>query len=118
MANAPYSQGIKVTGGTLVFLTGQTPRDPKTHETVHKGDIEGQTRQALDNLKNLVEAAGATLGDVVQLRVYYKSADYVQPVLKIRREYFTTQPFPTVTGLVCDLTDPDMLIEFEAIAVI
>jgi enamine deaminase RidA (YjgF/YER057c/UK114 family) len=51
-----YVQGIKTTGGTIVWLSGQVSQDQAGH-VVHKGDFAGQARQALANLKAMVEAA-------------------------------------------------------------
>ena len=115
---APYSQAIRVTGGTLLFVAGQVSRDLATGEIVPKGDVEAQARQALSGLKSVLEAAGGTMSDIVQLRCYYKNVEYVPTVTKVRWEYFSQPPFPAVTGIVCDFTRPDMLVEFDAIAVL
>ena len=79
------------TTGTWVFCTRQYSRDPANHELVHAGDIEGQTRRVLDNLKAVLEEAGAALADVVQLRVYLRNITYSPIVANIRREYFTQE---------------------------
>ena len=63
----PYSQAVRV--GNLLFVSGQIPVDPKTGEVV-KGDIRDQTRQVLENIKAVLEAAGYTLNDVVMAFVF------------------------------------------------
>ena len=71
LAPAPahsFSQGVRK--GPFVQVSGQGPVDPATNEYVHPGDLTGQTRQTLANVLAIVEAAGATFGDVVMLRVY------------------------------------------------
>jgi enamine deaminase RidA (YjgF/YER057c/UK114 family) len=113
-----YSQALKVSGGTFVFCSGQTARDPNTNEILCKGDYEGQAHQVFQNLKALLDAAGATCDDVVQLRIYYKDDSFLPRVIAMRDEYFTREPYPAITALVCDLSHPDMLIEMDAIAVI
>jgi 2-iminobutanoate/2-iminopropanoate deaminase len=59
-AIGPYSQGV-VVSGSLVFTAGQIPIIPATGE-MHAGDVGQQTRQVLENLKAILEAAGASLG--------------------------------------------------------
>ena len=61
-AIGPYSQGIKANG--FVFASGQIGLDPATGELV-KGGIEEQSRQALLNVKNVLETAGSSLDKVV-----------------------------------------------------
>lgn len=66
-AIGPYSQAI-VAGG-LVFTAGQIALDPKTMEIV-QGDVAAQTARVMDNLKAVLEAAGAGLDTVVKTTVY------------------------------------------------
>jgi 2-iminobutanoate/2-iminopropanoate deaminase len=113
-----YSQALKVTPGTFIFCSGLTARDPRTNEILYKGDYEGQARQVFEHLRGLLEASGASCDDVVQLRIYYKDDSFIPKVIEMRNEYFTNEPFPAITALVCDLSVPDMLIEMDAIAVI
>jgi 2-iminobutanoate/2-iminopropanoate deaminase len=66
-AIGPYSQGIKV--GELVFTAGQIPLDPATMEMVGT-TIAAQTDRVMQNLRAILEAAGASLGSVVKTTVY------------------------------------------------
>jgi len=66
-AIGPYSQAIK--SGSLVFLSGQIPLIPKTMEIV-EGDIAAQTHQVFKNLKEVTNAAGGDLGDIVKLTIF------------------------------------------------
>src|SRR3990172_5296672 len=68
-AIGPYSQAIKV--GNLVFISGQIPIIPATGEII-RGDIKLQTRQALENLKNILVAAGSCIDNVVKTTVFMK----------------------------------------------
>ena len=56
-AIGPYAQGVKV--GNLLFISGQLPINPKTGELL-TGDIQAQTKQVIENLKAIIEEAGAT----------------------------------------------------------
>ncbi|MBW7941557.1 MAG: reactive intermediate/imine deaminase, partial [Candidatus Kuenenia stuttgartiensis] len=68
-AIGPYSQAIKA--GNLVFVSGQIPIIPETGETLH-GDAAVQTRQVLNNLRNILDAAGASLDKVVKTTIFMK----------------------------------------------
>jgi len=83
----PYSQGI-VAEGKFLFVSGQVGLDPKT-STMVEGGIEAQARQVLTNLKAVVEAAGASLDDVVKTTVYLASIDDYKTVNEIYAEFFT-----------------------------
>ena len=66
---ASYSQATKF--GALLFTAGQIPLDPKTGEVVGS-TIEEQTKQTLENLKNLLDAAGYSLSDVLKVLIFLK----------------------------------------------
>ena len=66
-AIGPYSQAIESNG--MLYVSGQIPLIPETGEMV-EGNIEVQTARVLENLKAILEAAGATLEDVVKTTVY------------------------------------------------
>lgn len=68
-ALGPYSQAIKT--GSLVFCSGQIPINPATN-TIEAVTIEDQTRQAIENLKNVLSAAGTSLANVVKTTVFIK----------------------------------------------
>ncbi len=63
----PYSQGI-VTAGTLLFVSGQTPKDPATGDMPQ--DFRGQMERCLQSVKAIVEKAGGTMADVVKVNAY------------------------------------------------
>ena len=68
-ALGPYSQAIKVRGSTIVYCSGQIGLDPQTGNLVGETATE-QARRVLENLKAVVEAAGAHLSDVVKTTLY------------------------------------------------
>ncbi|ASJ06984.1 deaminase [Thermococcus pacificus] len=84
----PYSQAIAVHNpDRLIFVSGQIPIDPETGEIV-KGDIREQARQAIDNLVEVLEAAGATVDDVVKVTVYLSDMNDYAEFNEIYEEYF------------------------------
>lgn len=85
----PYSQAIKV--GNFVFTAGQLPIDPKTNQ-VNEASIEGQTRQALINLRAILEKAGSSLNDVVKTTVYLKDLNDFQAMNNVYGEFFAEEP--------------------------
>lgn len=73
-AIGPYSQGVNT--GNLMFLSGQLPIVPAEGKIVAK-DIEGQTKQSLENIKAILESSGCSMDDVVKTTVYLKDiADF------------------------------------------
>lgn len=122
-----WSPGIKV--GPWLFLSGVTAVDYKTMTTVGatssgaaftspKKDPEAQWRQVLSNIKDLVEAAGGTMADVVLANVYVTDMQHYVHYQHIRKEFFVP-PYPVCTAIaVRDLVHPDWLLEIEAIAYI
>ena len=91
----PYSPGI--VAGEFLYVSGQgaRDRDAKLPETV-----EGQVRQTLDNVKNIVEAAGLTMGHVVYSQVYLDTMAKYETMERVWREYFPkTPPARSVLGV-------------------
>jgi reactive intermediate/imine deaminase len=90
-----YSQAVRV--GNTVYLSGQTPLDPKTMELV-PGDFEAQTRRVFDNLKAVAAAAGGTLNHAVRVGIYVTDLGNFPTVNKVMAGYFT-QPYPARTTI-------------------
>lgn len=65
----PYSLGVKVQGGNLLFIAGQAPWDAKGNVT-GKGDIVAQTGQTIKNLQAVLEGGGTSPKDIVKLTIY------------------------------------------------
>jgi len=85
---------------------------------VGKDDAVAQTRQTYENLKRVLEAAGATMADVVKLTVYVTNWDVVTKTGSVFREYFQPPYPPNTTVVISRLAGPDQMIEVEAIAVV
>jgi 2-iminobutanoate/2-iminopropanoate deaminase len=111
-----FSAGVKVPAGGLIFVSGQVARNA-AGETVGKGDIRAQTRQVLENIKAVLEVAGATLDDIVKLTVFVTDVSHLQAIHEVRAAYFRGD-YPASTLVeVKSLVSPDLMIEIDAIAV-
>jgi 2-iminobutanoate/2-iminopropanoate deaminase len=113
-----FSHAITIeTKGRLVFISGMTAR--RADGTIAGvGDIETQTRQVCDNLKNAVEAAGGTMDDICRVDVYVRNMEHFEKIHKVRREYFKSPPPASTMVEVTKMTSPEYLIEISAIAVV
>ena len=85
-----YSQAVRV--GDTIWVSGQIPLDPQTKELV-KGDVEAQIRQVFENLRAIVNVAGATFDEVVKVNVYLTDLSHFALVNKVMSEYFR-EPYP------------------------
>lgn len=114
-ALGPYSQGI-LAEGKYVFASGQVGLDPAAGKLV-EGGVEAQAKQALENLKAVLAAAGASLSDVVKVTVLLKTIDDFPKLNAVYSTYFTeNQPARSTFG---GLELPaGALVEIECIAVI
>jgi len=109
----PYSQAVRV--GDMLFVSGQIPIDPKTGEVV-KGGIKEQTRQVLENIKAVLEAAGYTLNDVTMAFVFLADMNMFPEYNEVYAQYFKEKPPARVTVQAARLPR-DVLIEIAVIAV-
>ncbi len=110
-----YSPGWEVSGGRLIFVSGQIPWDSEG-KTVARGDVEGQARQVFENIKTVLAEAGAGLDDIVKITIFLRDIRYRDIVNQVRGKYFKP-PYPASTQVaVASLVDPDWLLEIEAIA--
>ena len=113
-----FSQAVSApASGRLVFVSGMTARKPDG-TIAGVGDIEAQTRQACENIKAAVEAAGGTMADVCRVDVYVRNVEHFAAIHKVRREYFPSPPPASTMVEVTKLLSPDYLIEISAIAVV
>ena len=108
-----YSQGWRA--GDFVFVTGTGPIDPATGRLV--GDsIEQQTEQTIDNLLSILEADGATLGDVVKVTTHLSDTSLFARYNAVYARRFS-KPYPVRTTVGSDLGHTSgMLVELDCIA--
>lgn len=102
-----------VEAGTLIFVSGQVPRDRRSGAVVGE-DINAQTRATLANVEEALTAAGATLADVVSMTVHLERADDWGDFDRTYRQVMRP-PYPTRTVVGASLRD--VLVEITAIAV-
>jgi 2-iminobutanoate/2-iminopropanoate deaminase len=110
-AIGPYSQAVKV--GNLIFTSGQLPIDPTTGEI--RGDMAAQTRQVLENLKAIIEAAGGKLEDVVKATVFITDLGGFAAMNEVYAKYFNVKHPARSTVEVSGLAKK-ALVEIEAVA--
>jgi 2-iminobutanoate/2-iminopropanoate deaminase len=111
-----YSHVVVVEGKRTIFISGQLARD-RHGNAVGKGDMRAQLRQVGENIKAALEAAGATLDNLVKTTTYVTDIEAYFKHVDIRMEYFEALPTST-TVEVRRLAHPDFLVEVEAIAVV
>ena len=113
-AIGPYSQGVKANG--FVFCSGQIPFDREKDEVV-SGSITDQTKQALKNIKAVLEAAGSSMDKVVKVSVFLKNMDDFSEMNAEYAKWFSGTP-PARAAVEVARLPRDVDIEIEAIAVI
>lgn len=94
-----YSPVVKA--GPFIFLSGQVPKDPRTGTTID-GDVAEQTRVVMENSRALLQAAGASLDDVVAVTAYLADMGDWQAFDDVYRTFFS-EPRPTRTTVGADL---------------
>ena len=88
-AVGPYSQAVRA--GRLLFTSGQIPLDPQTGK-LETGPIDAQTRRVMDNLRAILDAAGATFSNVVKATVYLADLSDFAAMNAVYAGYFQTEP--------------------------
>jgi len=115
-----FSHAVKSDGSVTVHCAGQVAWD-KEHNVVCAGDVAGQARQALANLKVVLTTAGAQVSDIVRLRTYVVNHNpaLLEPIGQAIGEFYgDTMPAANTWIGVQSLALPEFLIEIEATAVI
>lgn len=110
-----YSHAFKC--GNTIYVAGQVGWDEEG-KIVGEGDVVAQTERAYENLKRVLEAAGASISDIVMMRIYTMDLEGFNKTGEIRRKYFDRHFPPTTVIVPVELYDPGTLIEVEAIAVV
>lgn len=108
-----YDQAVKA--GGMIYVSGCIGAHPETRALVD-GGITAQTRQVLENLKNIIESAGSDLSNVCKCTVLLAGMEYFAEVNAIYAEYFPTNPPARATFAVLGLP-ANALVEIEAICI-
>ena len=111
-AIGPYSQAI--TWGNMLFTSGQIPLDPGSGQVV-EGGIRTQTRQVLENLRQVLAAGGANFGNVVKTTCFLDDMNDFAEFNEVYAEYFKDNP-PARSCVAVDRLPKGVLVEIEAIA--
>ena len=109
-----YSHGVIVEAGRTLYVAGQVPLD-REGRVVSPGDAAGQARQALQNLRQVVEEAGGNLADVAKTTVFVIRLEDRAVIGAARREFFPGDPPANTFLVVSSLARPEFLVEIEAI---
>ncbi|HBK78312.1 MAG TPA: hypothetical protein DDZ83_01275 [Nitrospinae bacterium] len=109
-----YSHGVIVEAGRTLYVAGQVPLD-ENGNVASPGDAGGQTRQALENMRRVVEEAGGNMSDIAKTTFFVTSLDARGPVGEARKEFFGDDPPANTFLVISSLANPEFLVEIEAI---
>ncbi len=112
-AIGPYSQAIQI--GNLIYTSGQIPLDPVTGAMPQ--DVPAQTRQVLENVKNILESAGSSLEQVVKTTVFLTDMSTFGAMNEVYASYFTGV-FPARSAVAVRELPKGALVEIEVIATV
>ena len=110
-ADLPFSSALRA--GDFIFVSGQGG-DVNAQGNPVKG-IEAQTRQCLENMKQVLQAAGSSLSDVVKVTVFLANIDDFAKMNEVYRSYFS-EDCPARSTAIVGLARPGMLVEMECVA--
>jgi 2-iminobutanoate/2-iminopropanoate deaminase len=113
-AIGPYSQAVRANG--FVFLSGQIALDPRTQQVV-EGDVATQTERVLENLKGVVEAAGASLQSVVKTTVFLADMNDFAAMNEVYGRYFPKNP-PARSTVEVSKLPRNVRVEIDLIALL
>ncbi|MBV9173906.1 MAG: RidA family protein [Chloroflexi bacterium] len=108
----PFSAGIRANG--FVFTAGQVGTDPRTGQ-VAGPDVASQTRQAIANVKAILEAGGSSLERLVKTTVFLADMRTFEDMNAVYRELIP-EPRPGRSTIEARLARPELLVEIEAVA--
>ncbi|RLV49857.1 RidA family protein [Nocardioides mangrovicus] len=116
-----FSQGVLA--GGLLQVSGQGPVDPASGEYVFAGDVAAQTTRTLQNVEAILLAGGASLADVVMLRVYLTTRDDFAAMNQAYGDFLAERlgahaVLPARTTVMVGLPREEMLVEIDALATI
>jgi enamine deaminase RidA (YjgF/YER057c/UK114 family) len=108
------SPAVSVAGSGLIFVSGQVGGDEAGQPIA---DPDAQFVAAIENLREILEAAGGTLADVVEITTYFTSMADLPVFANVKERFFTTTPYPAWTAIgVNELALPGLRVEIKATA--
>jgi 2-iminobutanoate/2-iminopropanoate deaminase len=111
-AIGPYSQAVEA--GSLVFISGQIPIDPKSGNVIQV-DIKAQTRQVMENANAILSEAGCGMAEVVKVTIYLKNMADFAAVNEVYGGYFRSDP-PARTTVEVSRLPKDVAVEMDFVA--
>lgn len=115
-----FSQGVRK--GPMLQVSGQGPVDPVTGEYLFPGDVKAQTIRTLENVEAILKAGGASMDDVIMLRVYLTTRDDFAAMNEAYGEFVSARVpsgvLPSRTTVMTGLPREEMLVEIDALAVV
>lgn len=115
-AIGPYSQGVTVGSDRLLFTAGQIAINPKTGSLID-GDVETQTRQVLENIRGILEAAGSNFDKVVKTTVFLKDMNDFPIMNRVYETCFQENP-PARSTVEVSRLPKDARVEIECVAIV
>ena len=114
-----YSQSVRVetADATWIYMSGQIAVG-LDDELVAPNDLPAQTQQVYENLRAVLDAHGATFGDVVKIQTYFTTLDGLAESREIRARYLPAEPPASTAVQVVALVVPDAVIEVDVVAVV
>ena len=114
---ANYKMGTRMEAGRLLYISGQVAWDTSGN-IVGKGDVRAQARQTFENLRQVLQAAGGDLNDLMKITTYITNIENFPAVAAARSEVFHGELPASTLIVVSSLFHPDFLIEVEGVAAV
>ncbi len=112
-AIGPYSQAIQI--NNMIFTSGQIPFSAEGK--LISDDVQEQTKQSLNNIKNILEEAGSSMDNVIKCTVFISNMDDFGKINEIYQEFFS-EPYPARSCVEVARLPRDVKVEIEAIATV
>jgi 2-iminobutanoate/2-iminopropanoate deaminase len=114
---ANYKMATRMEGGKLLYVSGQVAWDADGN-VVGKGDVRAQTKQAIQNVRHVLQAAGGDLKDLLKITTYITKIEDFPGMAQARSEVFQGELPASTLIVVKSLFHPDFLIEVEGVAAV
>ena len=113
-----YSPAVKITGGTTIYMAGQTGYQDERGE-VHPDDFDSQVRVAFERMRKTLQAAGGGLDNIVTMTVFITDMANGTRFTQLRKDFFQGDRYPASALIgIKELARPEMMIEIQAVAVV
>ena len=110
----PYNQAIKA--GNFIFCSGQIALNPETNNVDCLGNIEEETKQVLKNLREVLNAGGATIEDVIKTTIFLTDLKNFQIVNKVYSDFFGGKDSPARACVEVSSLPKGVMIEIDCVA--